>query len=66
MFVDELISQNQVVIKSLETHYRRVEGVSGATIMGDGRVALIIDIEQLAKMTHPVALPSLSGEEKNE
>ena len=51
LFVDELISQNQVVIKSLETHYRRVEGVSGATIMGDGRVALIIDIEQLAKMT---------------
>ncbi|NLW03624.1 MAG: chemotaxis protein CheA [Pseudomonadaceae bacterium] len=55
LFVDELISQNQVVIKSLETHYRRVEGVSGATIMGDGRVALIIDIEQLAKMTQPIA-----------
>lgn len=55
LFVDELISQNQVVIKSLETHYRRVEGVSGATIMGDGRVALIIDIEQLARMTQPVA-----------
>ncbi|WP_027850439.1 chemotaxis protein CheW [Marinospirillum insulare] len=54
LFVDELISQNQVVIKSLETHYRRVEGVSGATIMGDGRVALIIDIEQLARMTQPV------------
>lgn len=51
LFVDELISQNQVVIKSLETHYRRVEGISGATIMGDGRVALIIDIEQLARMT---------------
>lgn len=58
LFVDELISQNQVVIKSLETHYRRVEGVSGATIMGDGRVALIIDIEQLAKMTQPLALNS--------
>lgn len=53
LFVDELISQNQVVIKSLETHYRRVEGISGATIMGDGRVALIIDIEQLARMTQP-------------
>lgn len=58
LFVDQLISQNQVVIKSLETHYRRVEGVSGATIMGDGRVALIIDIEQLAKMTQPVAVNS--------
>lgn len=49
LFVDELISQNQVVIKSLEAHYRRVEGISGATIMGDGKVALIIDIEQLAR-----------------
>ena len=58
LFVDQLISQNQVVIKSLETHYRRVEGVSGATIMGAGRVALIIDIEQLAKMTQPVAVNS--------
>jgi two-component system chemotaxis sensor kinase CheA len=50
LFVDELIAQDQVVIKSLETHYRKVEGISGATIMGDGRVALIIDIERLAKM----------------
>ena len=50
LFVDELIAQDQVVIKSLETHYRKVDGVSGATIMGDGRVALIIDIERLAKM----------------
>lgn len=50
LFVDELIAQNQVVIKSLEAHYRKVPGISGATIMGDGRVALIIDIEQIAKM----------------
>ena len=50
LFVDELIAQDQVVIKSLETHYRKVDGISGATIMGDGRVALIIDIERLAKM----------------
>jgi len=43
MFVDALVGQHQVVIKSLETNYRRVQGVSGATIMGDGRVALILD-----------------------
>lgn len=43
MFVDALVGQHQVVIKSLEKNYRRVHGVSGATIMGDGRVALILD-----------------------
>lgn len=54
LFVDELIAQQQVVIKSLEAHYRKVQGISGATIMGDGRVALIIDIEQLARMNRPL------------
>ena len=44
LFVDELIGQHQVVVKSLESNYRRVQGISGATIMGDGRVALILDI----------------------
>ncbi|SFU31481.1 CheA signal transduction histidine kinase [Nitrosomonas eutropha] len=43
MFVDTLVGQHQVVIKSLESNYRRVQGVSGATIMGDGSVALILD-----------------------
>lgn len=43
LLVDELLGQHQVVIKSLESNYRKVHGVSGATIMGDGRVALIID-----------------------
>ncbi|WP_287440000.1 chemotaxis protein CheA, partial [Reinekea sp.] len=46
--VDALVGQQQVVIKSLERHYRRVSGVSGATIMGDGSVALILDAESLA------------------
>ncbi len=49
MFVDELLGQHQVVIKSLETNYRKVPGVSGATIMGDGKVALILDVEALAR-----------------
>jgi two-component system chemotaxis sensor kinase CheA len=42
--VDGLVGQHQVVIKSLETNYRKVVGVSGATIMGDGRVAMILDV----------------------
>jgi two-component system chemotaxis sensor kinase CheA len=47
--VDELLGQHQVVIKSLETNYRRVPGVSGATILGDGRVALILDAAQIVR-----------------
>ena len=50
LLVDELVGQHQVVIKSLEANYQRVEGVSGATIMGDGRVALILDVPGLVQM----------------
>jgi two-component system chemotaxis sensor kinase CheA len=50
LFVDALLGEHQVVIKSLETNYRRVAGVSGATIMGDGRVALILDAGALSSM----------------
>lgn len=42
--VDDLLAQQQVVIKSLESNYKRIEGVSGATILGDGSVALILDV----------------------
>lgn len=48
LFVDALVGQQQVVIKSLEQHYKRVQGIAGATIMGDGSVALILDVESLA------------------
>jgi two-component system chemotaxis sensor kinase CheA len=44
LFVDSLLGQHQVVIKSLESNFRKVQGVSGATIMGDGKVALILDV----------------------
>jgi two-component system chemotaxis sensor kinase CheA len=44
LFVDELVSQQQVVIKSLETNFRQVTALAGATMLGDGRVALILDI----------------------
>ena len=50
LFVDELVGQHQVVIKSLETNYRKITGVSGATIMGDGRVAMIMDVGALVKL----------------
>jgi two-component system, chemotaxis family, sensor kinase CheA len=45
--VDALIGQQQFVIKSLETNFRRTEGFSGATILGDGRVAFILDTDSL-------------------
>lgn len=48
--IDDLIGQQQVVIKSLEQHYRRVPGIAGATIMGDGSVALILDVESLSTL----------------
>jgi two-component system chemotaxis sensor kinase CheA len=47
--VDELLGQQQVVIKNLETNYRKVPNVSGATILGDGRVALILDTSGLVR-----------------
>jgi two-component system, chemotaxis family, sensor kinase CheA len=50
LFVDRLVGQQQVVIKSLETNYRKVAGVSGATIMGDGCVALILDVSAIIQM----------------
>ena len=51
LFVDDLLGQQQVVIKSLETNFRPVEGVSGATILGDGTVALILDVVGLIKLS---------------
>ena len=52
--VDSLLGQQQVVIKSLEQHYRKVPGISGATIMGDGRVAMILDADAIADLCKPV------------
>ncbi|HEY5849580.1 MAG TPA: chemotaxis protein CheW [Lysobacter sp.] len=51
--VDELLGQQQVVVKNLESNYRRVQGVSGATILGDGRVALIVDADGLVQAVRP-------------
>jgi two-component system chemotaxis sensor kinase CheA len=49
LLVDELLGQQQVVVKNLESNYRKVDDVSGATIMGDGRVALILDVGSLIR-----------------
>jgi len=51
LLVDELLGQQQVVVKNLESNYRKVPDVSGATIMGDGRVALILDIGSLVRQS---------------
>ena len=50
LFVDELVGQQQAVVKSLEANYRRVDGISGATILADGSVALIIDVAGLIRL----------------
>jgi two-component system chemotaxis sensor kinase CheA len=49
LLVDQLLGQQQVVVKNLEANYRRVNDISGATIMGDGRVALILDVGSLVR-----------------
>lgn len=50
LLVDQLIGQHQVVVKNLEQNYRKVPGISAATILGDGSVALILDVAALASM----------------
>jgi two-component system chemotaxis sensor kinase CheA len=53
LLVDELLGQAQVVVKSLEANFQKVDGVMGATILGDGRVALILDVPGLVKRAGP-------------
>jgi two-component system, chemotaxis family, sensor kinase CheA len=60
LLVDELLAQQQVVVKSLETNYEHVQGLAGATILGDGSIALILDvtgIARLARLARTAALP---------
>jgi two-component system, chemotaxis family, sensor kinase CheA len=51
LLVDELVGQQQVVVKSLETNFRKVPGLAGATVMGDGSVALILDVGHLVRLS---------------
>jgi two-component system chemotaxis sensor kinase CheA len=60
LLVDQLVGQHQVVVKNLESNYRKVYGVSAATIMGDGSVALIVDAFALSRAHREVALQPLA------
>jgi two-component system, chemotaxis family, sensor kinase CheA len=51
--VDEVLGQHQVVVKSLERNFRKVDGLMGATILGDGRVAMIVDVLALSRSAAP-------------
>ena len=53
--VDDLLAQQQVVVKSLNENYQQVEGVSGATILGDGSVAMILDVPSMINMALKLA-----------
>ena len=55
LMVDGLLGQQQVVIKSLEANFRRVPGIAGATVLGNGRVALILDVNALLHLEIPAA-----------
>ena len=57
LVVDDLLGQQQVVIKSLEANFERIDGISGRTILGDGIVALILDVDGLAVMAHASDTP---------
>ena len=47
LLVDELVGQQQIVVKNIESNFRKINNISGATIMGDGSVSLIIDVSDL-------------------
>ena len=55
LFIDDLVGQQQVVVKNLESNYRKVAGISGATILGDGGVSLIIDVAALLRSSRQLA-----------
>jgi two-component system chemotaxis sensor kinase CheA len=56
LLVDELLGQHQVVVKNLETNYRKVPGISAATILGDGSVAFIIDVGAMPRIQRAQAI----------
>lgn len=56
LLVDKLVGQQQVVVKNIESNYRKIPGISAATIMGDGSVALILDVAELQQMNNSILL----------
>ncbi|WP_434525187.1 chemotaxis protein CheA [Photorhabdus asymbiotica] len=66
LLVDQLVGQHQVVVKNIESNYRKIPGISAATIMGDGSVALIIDVSALQQLNHDqLAVSKAELSEKN-
>nr|WP_232095882.1 chemotaxis protein CheA [Serratia rubidaea] len=61
LLVDQLIGQHQVVVKNLESNYRKVPGISAATILGDGSVALIVDVSALQTLNREKLLPDAAA-----
>jgi two-component system chemotaxis sensor kinase CheA len=59
LFVDDLVGQQQVVVKNLESNYRKVTGISGATILGDGGVSLILDVAALLRSSRQLTDESI-------
>jgi two-component system chemotaxis sensor kinase CheA len=51
VMVDEILGQQQVVVKSMEQNFRKVEGIAGATILGDGTVGFILDVRGMLEIT---------------
>lgn len=61
LLVDTIIDQRQVVVKSLESNYRAIDGIAGATILGNGRVALIVDVDTLTARGPNAGLSALAS-----
>ncbi|ENT2950053.1 chemotaxis protein CheA [Klebsiella aerogenes] len=61
LLVDQLIGQHQVVVKNLESNYRKVPGISAATILGDGSVALIVDVSALQMLNREKLLSAVAA-----
>jgi two-component system chemotaxis sensor kinase CheA len=60
LLVDEIQGQRQVVIKSIEANYRAVYGIAAATVMGDGHVALILDVDTIVSVTRDTSRTDFS------
>lgn len=56
LLVDKLVGQQQVVVKNIESNYRKISGISAATIMGDGSVSLILDVAELQRMNNNILI----------
>jgi len=61
LLIDDLVGQQHVVVKNLEANYRKVSGISGATILGDGGVSLILDVAALVRSSRQVADEALAS-----